>query len=423
METLTAAFTGTLLAVFLGYLAFSYRARGRREAGSLLLVLPRPGTRLGRILLLAAAILVVLGSAWFVVHAKTRYLSDLVVPNDAAFLPHVAIDTDVLETSGPVLAFLVTFVMTGLILAGWLWTRDLDLRESGIVLSDGLFHFWPWSLVKYCRWLDGDTLSITTPEWSYRVRVARDDIDAVNHILTPRVELRDRDSNVLNANEMRAPGSPRTTIDTSNRPLQFSVTTLLLFIIVASSVFAWLGTHLQGREQAALRDLRRFTDSVTMNGRNERTLDLRDDLDAWIVDDDMRHVTVCSRLEILSIKSYCLTDKGVERLVALRHLTELNLECPLVTDASVEHLATMKNIESLSLSKCKITDAGLKHLGSMQQLRSLHFSSDRVTDTGLRHLESLSQLETLRFKADRVTSVGLKRLRAALPNTEVQRYR
>ncbi|NLE36785.1 MAG: hypothetical protein GX621_02030 [Pirellulaceae bacterium] len=428
METFTAALTGFLSAAFLGYLVFSFRARGRREAGSLLLVLPRPGTLLGRALFVVATVVLVLGVVSLAVDTILKDQARFFVPNDAYFLPYMLTQSERIASSGPGVAFCAAVLAVILILGSLLWTRNLELRESGIVLSDGLFHFCPWRLVAYCRWLDADTLSIEIPEGIHRVRVAANHIDAVNQILTPRVELRDRDSNVLNANTSREPATPRKKIATADRPLQFSLTTMLLFMIVASSAFAWLGAHLRGREQAALRELRCFTVRNVMDGKSVRAIELADDGGnwskyEWITDDDMWHVTVCSRLEKLSIQSHRLTDNGIGRLAALRHLTELNLECPLVTDAGVERLATMRNLQSMSLGHCEITDAGLKHLGSMQQLRSLHFSSDRVGNAGLRHLESLSQLETLRFKADRVTSVGLKRLRAALPNTDVQRYR
>lgn len=67
------------------------------------------------------------------------------------------------------------------------------------------------------------------------------------------------------------------------------------------------------------------------------------------------------------------------------------------------------------------SDDALQHTKDLPQLRQLHLVSKGITDTGLGHLEQMSQLEMLQVSETGVTERGIKTLRKALPNCRIVR--
>jgi hypothetical protein len=88
-------------------------------------------------------------------------------------------------------------------------------------------------------------------------------------------------------------------------------------------------------------------------------------------------------------------------------------------DADVEHLKDLTELRSLQLSSTQVTDAGLEHLKGLANLTDLRLHHTQVTDAGLEHLRGLTKLKALYIPFTRVTSKGVERLQRALPNCEI----
>jgi hypothetical protein len=97
----------------------------------------------------------------------------------------------------------------------------------------------------------------------------------------------------------------------------------------------------------------------------------------------------------------------VEQLPYLRHLSVgvASQDCP-VTDASLVQLKGLTRLETLRLYHTRVTDAGLVHLQGLSQLESLELCGTKVTDAGLVHLQGLPRLQMLDLRSTEVTTPG-----------------
>jgi hypothetical protein len=72
------------------------------------------------------------------------------------------------------------------------------------------------------------------------------------------------------------------------------------------------------------------------------------------------------------------------------------------------------HVERLDLSWSKITDDDLRHLKGLKELYGLDLSRTNVTEAGLVHLEGLESLDWLALRNTKVTAAGAARLQKKL---------
>jgi hypothetical protein len=99
------------------------------------------------------------------------------------------------------------------------------------------------------------------------------------------------------------------------------------------------------------------------------------------------------RLEITASKK--LTGKGISKLKACTHLTDLSVTNTLSLgntafgDKMVPELVQIKRLESLSLAFTAITDKSVAQLGSLPRLTYLSLTGTKLTADGVRRLRRL----------------------------------
>jgi hypothetical protein len=231
---------------------------------------------------------------------------------------------------------------------------------------------------------------------------------------------------------------------------QYSLRSLLVFMLVASIGMSWFGAKWRAARQqrdavAAIRALggEVIYDYVTKWAASGATAGppvppgpawarrlLGEDFFAGVVevrpgerfrwsnngmspftDEWLEHVGKLPGLESLKLESAPVTDAGVAKLEGLTHLRYLILECPRVTDAGLAHVGNLSGLEVLDLYGTQVTGTGLARLEGLMRLRDLFLNCTCVTDAGLAHIEGLSSLEVLDLHGTGVTDTGLDHLR------------
>ncbi len=126
-----------------------------------------------------------------------------------------------------------------------------------------------------------------------------------------------------------------------------------------------------------------------------------------ISDAGIKNLAGLTRLEELWITGTEVTDTGLKSLSQLKHLTHLTIEGTRITDAGVQSLGDLRQLTHLTLKGNRITDAGMAKFAASTQLRYLWLEEAAVTDAGLVHLESLNQLEELGLILGHFTDASL----------------
>jgi hypothetical protein len=157
---------------------------------------------------------------------------------------------------------------------------------------------------------------------------------------------------------------------------QFSLRTLVVFVVLATVGFGLVGIRLQ-------------------QARNDKRIvaKLR----------EIGHVTV----------QYDSED--VWGRVVLLYVSHRNH-----TDASLNHLKGLTNLQTLDLANSQITDAGLEHLKVLENLQDLHLGNTQVGDAGLEHLKNMTNLKRLGLELTQVTDEGMSQLQQSLPNCTIR---
>jgi len=136
-----------------------------------------------------------------------------------------------------------------------------------------------------------------------------------------------------------------------------------------------------------------------------------------VMDDaGLQQITGCRSLELLTLGSCNITDKGVYYISQnFPNLSSLNIHHSFaVTDEGIGHLSQLTQLGMLYLGGCsKITDVGLSHIKKLIYLHSLNLGGCYlITDEGLRSLSKLRYLQTLDlWKCHNITSVGIHHLK------------
>jgi internalin A len=218
---------------------------------------------------------------------------------------------------------------------------------------------------------------------------------------------------------------------------QFSLRSLLVFVVLVSIAMSWLGVRL-----ARARKQREAVEAIEKAGGNVEYEDFADSLvpqwaravfgkdfffdviAVWVGepdfgDDEAAYLKRLTNLTHLSLSRTQVTDAGLEHLEGLTNLISLDLSDTQVTDAGLEHLKGLTSLTVLGLSQTQITDAGLEYLEGLTNLTQLALSQTQITDAGLEHLEGLINLTLLYLNRTQVTTQGVERLRQALPNCDI----
>ncbi len=196
------------------------------------------------------------------------------------------------------------------------------------------------------------------------------------------------------------------------RRSQFSLRTLLIFVLVTGAGLGLLGARLvrTWNQDETLQSLQnKFRPEVAYD--QERVVGLSF-FGANLRDDDLAHLTGLPYLTRLDLSRTQVTDAGLEHLKALSGLQELNLMRTRVTDAGLEHLKGLNKLQVLDLRFTKVAGDGLEHLKGLNELQVLHLRFTKLTDAGLEHLEALTGLQSLDVEWTRVTDAGLEHLKA-----------
>jgi hypothetical protein len=244
---------------------------------------------------------------------------------------------------------------------------------------------------------------------------------------------------------MNKPREPRL------RWFQYSLSTLLLAVLVVSIGMSWVAVRMQRarREReavAAIAKLRGWArydyevqesrDWITgalppgpawlrnLLGENFFATVVNVHLDRSLCRDaDLAHLKALTQLKSLSLGSTDVTDAGLERLKGLTQLHLLDVGGTDVTDAGLKHLRELTQLRMLNLGGTKVTDAGMEHLKGLPRLKGLGLWATQVTDAGLEHLKGMKQLQELDLEQTKVTYDGVKRLQQALPNCRIHNLR
>lgn len=225
----------------------------------------------------------------------------------------------------------------------------------------------------------------------------------------------------------------------SHRPLQFRLRTALLLITLLALPLAWYATGL--RQRRAVAEIRRLGGSVLYDYQCEldvpnpqprgpawlrkivgdeyfvRVVDVDLD-DTKVTDAGLERLRAFRHLRELSLRRTRITDRGLHTLAQFDHLRGLQLTGTAVTDKGVEELSRLANLQWLCLGDTAVTDRALPHLSKLRNLEGLELSRTDLTDAAWRHLRALKNLRWLSLRGTRVTAAGLDEL-AALPNLRV----
>ncbi len=241
----------------------------------------------------------------------------------------------------------------------------------------------------------------------------------------------------------------------NRRRLQYSLRSLLIFVLAANAGMAWFGARYRAAKQQreAVAGIRALGGEVFYDYEQEawrgtvappgpawarRLLGVDFFADVVgvcpgilptlshscppITDEWLEQIGKLSRLEGLDLTLWSgLSDAKLARLERLARLKTLRLDGYWVTDAGLAHLRGLTRLEELDLNGCRVTDAGLRHLRGLTRLRTLNLDQTGVTDAGLEHLRGLKELRTLNLNCTDVTDEGAKKLQRALPKCEIRR--
>jgi len=202
------------------------------------------------------------------------------------------------------------------------------------------------------------------------------------------------------------------------RRFQFSIRSLLGFVLVCAVVCSWLAVQMQQarRQKEAVEALGHFTGCIfydyQCSGRRWEPPG-----HAWL--EEVLGEDFFADIEMVSGLNDALTDAEMEHLESLPRLRVLRMSGRGVTDAGLTHLEGLTQLRDLVLVDSHITDAGLVHLETLARLEVLHLRWMPITDAGLVHLKGLKGLRELSLHATRVTPEGVQRLRQALPECDI----
>lgn len=335
MELFAALLTVTLFWRFVHVSVTGNRAQSVRKAGPLLLKIRRPGARISQVVFVASGVLLGGLFIWISIRNYRTF--------PTAFVPAMGL-----------------YVALTFLSCASVFGTGVELRQHGMVpIRAGLWTkvaFAPWGYIRYCRWFcgyswkwnPGGRLLVCYQDRSETYPVTGKQQAEATAVLARYVEVRDATGTIVAEAPMGPNGPEKSDTDTETLPpefrrWQFSLRTLLLLILVASSGFSWLGIRTQrARTQRAIvqkLEEKGFDLEVTHMGVHVYTLRIdASKSSAKASDEDLREIERLSRLRWLDLSGSAVTDAGLVHLEHLTLLDWLDLHGTQVTEEGVQKL-------------------------------------------------------------------------------------
>ena len=128
-------------------------------------------------------------------------------------------------------------------------------------------------------------------------------------------------------------------------------------------------------------------------------------------DDDLRLLSYLRGLVKLRICGDRVSDAGLANLARLTQLKDLELSCPNVSEAGLARLAELEQLERLQIAECAITPGVLERLAELRRLESLDLSLEGgASGPLLAALKSLPALRSLKLSGLEVADAELGEL-------------
>ena len=133
------------------------------------------------------------------------------------------------------------------------------------------------------------------------------------------------------------------------------------------------------------------------------------------IDDDYLDVlvaeVVAKKIPGLSLAS-CrrLTDAGLQKLLAAKHLETLDLFNARIGDVGAATISRLSNLKSLNLAGTAVTDSATASLARLERLERLHLGWTSIGDAALEPLARIKSLRMLDLRSTRISNAGLKQL-------------
>lgn len=201
-----------------------------------------------------------------------------------------------------------------------------------------------------------------------------------------------------------------------HRRWQFSLRTLLLFVLSLGVVVGWLAnqSRLVREQQEAVSALQRLRYLVQydyeVDSLGQPTRHNGPRAPAWA----RRLLGDACFVEVIRVvpSDFYLppSDDVLVHYRGLPGLRYIDVSGEQVADRGLQHLANLTRLRTLELAGTSITDAGLVDLRRLGELRSLSLLGTRVTDDGLAQLRHLSRLQQLNLAQTDITGRGLAQL-------------
>ena len=214
----------------------------------------------------------------------------------------------------------------------------------------------------------------------------------------------------------------------NRRRFQYSLRTLLLFVLLANVGMAWFGARWRaaGQQREAVAAIRTLRGAVTYDYEADyeaRLLAYRAGKGppvppgppappgpAWarrLLGEDFFADVVEARYLGGPIAPGSVPYAWLEQVGKLPHLVALDLGGNHVPDAGLGELAGITRLRKLDLGLTWITDAGLAPIRNLSRLEVLNFWVTGVSDAGLETLSGLTRLRDLTLAATAITDLGL----------------
>ena len=179
------------------------------------------------------------------------------------------------------------------------------------------------------------------------------------------------------------------------RRFQFSLRSLLVFVLLVSICMSWLGVKMERarKQREAVEVIEEAGGAVTYD---------------YEMASPVSSVPIWMR-ELL----------GEDFFFDVLEVRAIGAD---LDNAGLEPLKELTGLQMLYLNGTKVTGAGLEHLNGLANLQWLDLNGTKVTDAGLEHLKGLTNLEELDLSDTQVTAQGVESLRQALPNCIIDSY-
>jgi hypothetical protein len=118
------------------------------------------------------------------------------------------------------------------------------------------------------------------------------------------------------------------------------------------------------------------------------------------------------------------TNKVSEAIALVKDipsLVDLNMAKLNLKDDDLKNISELTNLQRLHLENNPITDSGLAHVKGLMNLEYLNLYNTQVSDSSIDVLKGLTNLAALYLWQTKVTDEGGEKLKAALPDTMINR--